>query len=241
MKKAAFIYSPQLEEYRYPSDHPFNTIRAQKTRETLNSMGLLAGEGRSEVAPEPAQRVVLKKFHTARYLLALKAAAAGQLSPQALNMGIGTGDCPVFAGLYDYAVLAAGGTLTAAGLILSGSAALTFNPSGGYHHAGPQRASGFCYINDVALACMVLAEAGKRVLYLDVDVHHGDGVAQAFYDRRDIMTISFHEDPRVLFPGTGFADEIGAGEAKGYCVNVPLPIGTYDEVYMKAFEAIALP
>ncbi|MHC4868034.1 MAG: arginase family protein, partial [Planctomycetota bacterium] len=125
--------------------------------------------------------------------------------------------------------------------MLSGSAALTFNPSGGYHHAGPQRASGFCYINDVALACMVLAEAGKRVLYLDVDVHHGDGVAQAFYDRRDIMTISFHEDPRVLFPGTGFADEIGAGEAKGYCVNVPLPIGTYDEVYMKAFEAIALP
>lgn len=241
MKKAAFIYSPKLEEYRYPSDHPFNTIRAQKTRETLNSMGLLTGEGRSEVAPEPAQRVVLKKFHTARYLLALKAAATGQLSPQALNMGIGTGDCPVFAGLYDYALLAAGGTLTAAGLILSGSVDLAFNPSGGYHHAGPQRASGFCYINDVALACMVLAEAGKRVLYLDVDVHHGDGVAQAFYDRRDIMTISFHEDPKVLFPGTGFADEIGAGEAKGYCVNVPLPIGTYDEVYMKAFEAIALP
>lgn len=88
---------------------------------------------------------------------------------------------------------------------------------------------------------MVLAEAGKRVLYLDVDVHHGDGVAYAFYDRSDVMTISFHENPRALFPGTGFEDEIGNGEGAGYCVNVPLPIGTYDQAYMKVFETIALP
>jgi acetoin utilization protein AcuC len=88
---------------------------------------------------------------------------------------------------------------------------------------------------------MVLAERVKRVLYLDVDVHHGDGVAYAFYDRSDVMTISFHQDPRTLFPGTGFADEIGTGQGKGYCVNVPLPVGTYDEVYLRAFEAIALP
>jgi len=93
----------------------------------------------------------------------------------------------------------------------------------------------------VALACIVFAEAGKRVLYLDVDVHHGDGVAYAFYDRSDIMTISFHENPRILFPGTGFINEIGEGEGKGYCVNVPLPVGTYDQAYMKAFEAIVPP
>jgi len=156
-------------------------------------------------------------------------------------MGIGTPDCPVFKGLYDGAVLATGGTLVGAKLILSGEADVTFNPSGGFHHAGPERASGFCYINDVVLACIKLAEAGKRVLYLDVDVHHGDGVAYAFYDRRDVMTISFHQSGRTLFPGTGFADEIGTGEGKGYCVNVPLPIGTYDEAYMKAFKSIALP
>jgi acetoin utilization protein AcuC len=143
--------------------------------------------------------------------------------------------------MYDGAALAVGGTLVGAKLILSGEADVAFNPSGGFHHAGPERASGFCYINDVALACMILAEEGKRVLYLDVDVHHGDGVAYAFYDRCDVMTISFHEDPRMLFPGTGFADEIGTGEGKGYCVNVPLPIGTYDEAYMKAFKTIALP
>jgi acetoin utilization protein AcuC len=185
--------------------------------------------------------VVLKKFHSARYLHAIKSAAAGHLTPQALNMGIGTDDCPVFAGLYDYAVLATGATLAAAGLILSGSAELAFNPSGGYHHAGPERAAGFCYINDVVLAGIILAEGGKRVLCLDVDVHHGDGVADAFYARRDVMTMSFHESPKVLFPGTGFEDEIGTGDGKGYCVNVPLPIGTYDEAYMKAFEAVALP
>jgi len=241
MRKAAFIYSKELEKYRYPPEHPFNTIRPKKTREVVNSLGLLTGDGRREVAPVPAERTELKKFHSARYLHALKTAARKRWDAEALSMGIGTSDCPVFAGMYEYSVLVAGGTLVGAKLILSGDADVTFNPSGGLHHAGPQRASGFCYINDVALACIVFAEAGKRVLYLDVDVHHGDGVAYAFYNRSDIMTISFHENPRVLFPGTGFTDEIGEGEGKGYCVNVPLPVGTYDQAYMKAFEAIAPP
>lgn len=204
-------------------------------------MGLLTSHGRSEVAPVSAERVVLKKFHSARYLQVLRNAARGHWDNEALDMGIGTLDCPVFAGMYDYPVLAAGGTLTAAKLILSGSADVAFNPSGGFHHAGPERAAGFCYINDVALACIVLAEAGKRVLYIDVDVHHGDGVAYAFYDRSDVMTISFHQDPRTLFPGTGFEHEIGTGKGKGYCINVPLPVGTYDQAYMETFDAVALP
>ena len=240
-KKAAFIYSPELEKFSYPADCPFNTSRAGKVRKILNSMALLSGDNVTEVAPLPAERVVLKKFHSARYLHALKTTEKGRWDTEALHMGIGTLDCPVFAGMYDYGILATGGTLTGANLILSGSAEITFNPSGGFHHAGPERASGFCYVNDVALACMVLAEEGKRVLYLDVDVHHGDGVAYGFYDRCDVMTISYHESPETLFPGTGFAEEIGKGEGEGYCVNVPLPVGTYDEVYMKAFEAIALP
>jgi acetoin utilization protein AcuC len=240
-RKAIFIYSPELEKYHYPPEHPFNTIRAKKARETINSMGLLSASNVCEVPPAPADRIVLKKFHSARYLHALKSVSKGRWDAEALEMGIGTQDCPVFPGLYNYAALAAGGTLVAAKQILAGDAEIAFNPSGGFHHAGPERASGFCYINDVALACMVLAERVKRVLYLDVDVHHGDGVAYAFYDRSDVMTISFHQDPRTLFPGTGFADEIGTGQGKGYCVNVPLPVGTYDQVYLKAFEAIALP
>jgi acetoin utilization protein AcuC len=241
MRKAVFIYSSNLEKYGYPPDHPFTTIRAQRTHEIVNSMGLLSGNGRSEAAPAPAERIVLKKFHSARYLHALKAAARGRWEAEALGMGIGTQDCPVFKGLYEYAVLATGATLTGARMILSDEAHIAFNPSGGFHHAGPERASGFCYINDVALACTMLAERGRRVLYLDVDVHHGDGVAYAFYDRCDVMTISFHQNPRTLFPGTGFEHEIGKGVGKGYCVNVPLPVGTYDRPYVEAFEAIAPP
>jgi acetoin utilization protein AcuC len=240
-KKCAFIYSSELEKFSYPADCPFNTSRAGKVRKILNSMALLSGDNRTEVAPAAAERIVLKKFHSARYLHALKTASKGRWDTEALNMGIGTLDCPVFSGMYDYGILATGGTLTAVQLILSGSAEVAFNPSGGFHHAARERASGFCYINDVALACTVLAEEGKRILYLDVDVHHGDGVAYGFYDRCDVMTISFHETPETLFPGTGFAQEIGRGEGKGYCVNVPLPAGTYDEVYVKAFEAVALP
>jgi acetoin utilization protein AcuC len=240
-KEAVFIYSQELEKYPYPPEHPFNTIRAKRAREIIKSMGLLSGTGRREVAPEPVKRVVLKKFHSANYLHILKEVSKGKFNIEAIGMGIGTSDCPVFKGLYDGAVLATGGTIIGAKLILSGESDAVFNPSGGFHHARPEQASGFCYINDVALACMVLAEKGKHVLYLDVDVHHGDGVAYAFYDRRDVMTISLHQNPRMLFPGTGFEDEIGSGEGKGYCVNIPLPIGTYDQAYMEVFKTLALP
>jgi acetoin utilization protein AcuC len=240
-RRYVFIHSDELEKYAYPSSCPFNISRAGGVRKTLASLGLLSGDGRREVAPEPAARAVLQKFHSARYLDALQAAAAGGMTVESLYMGIGSPDCPVFADMYEYAILACGATLKGAQMILSGEAIHAFNPSGGYHHAGPEKAAGFCYINDVAIACGVLAEAGKRVLYLDVDVHHGDGVQDEFYDRADVMTISFHESGHTLFPGTGHEDEIGVGAGKGYCVNVPLPAGTYDQAYMWAFKTIALP
>jgi acetoin utilization protein AcuC len=220
MRKSIFIYTPELEKYPYPPEHPFNVDRAARVRQILYSMGLLSGDGRREVSPEPADRITLKKFHSARYLHALKNASNGKWDIEALDMGIGTGDCPVFKGLYEYAALACGATLTGAKLVLDGSADVAFNPSGGFHHAHPERAAGFCYINDVALACIILAEQKKKVFYLDIDVHHGDGVAHAFYSRNDVMTISFHQNPRTLFPGTGFENEIGDGPGKGFCVNV---------------------
>ena len=241
MRKAAFIYSPDFEKYHYPPDCPFNISRAGKTRKILNSMGLLTGKNKFEAVPESADRLTLKKFHSAHYIHALKNAAKGKLGIEAFNMGIGTPDCPVFKDMYDYSALAAGATLKGASLILSGEADIAFNPSGGFHHAQRETAAGFCYINDVVLACIAFAEAGKKVLYLDVDVHHGDGVADAFYDRSDVMTISLHQNPKTLFPGTGFEDEIGLKNGKGYCVNIPLPIGTYDEAYTKAFNEIVVP
>jgi len=239
--KKIFMHSRELEEFPYPVEHPFKTSRAAGVRKTVGSMGLLTGADRVEVPPKHVDRDLLEKFHGAEYLDALQKAGSGQFDYRMLGMGLGTGDCPVFEGLYDYAVLATGATVAGAEKIAGGEAGIAFNPSGGYHHAHADRASGFCYINDVVLGCMTLAEAGKRILYLDVDVHHGDGVQEAFYERNDVMTISLHQDPRALFPGTGFADEIGRGQGKGFAVNIPLPIGTYDEVYMKAVKSVVLP
>ena len=240
-KNAIFIHGPQLEQYPYPEGHPFNTTRAQKTHKLVKSMGWLGWGTIKEVNPEPLDRMGLKKFHTARYINALKTSSAGQWHSEALSMGIGSDDCPVFEGVYENSVLACGASLLGAQMIESGEAHVAFNPSGGLHHAFPEKAAGFCYLNDVALACGFLADAGMRVLYLDIDVHNGDGVSYAFRDRQDVMTISLHENPRVLFPGTGFEYEIGEGEGKGYTVNLPLPVGTYDLVYANAFEAVVMP
>ena len=240
-RKAVFIHGAALESYSYPEDCPFQPSRAAGMRKIAASMGLLAGPDREVRAPEPAPRPVLEKFHDPRYLDVLAAAEAGSLDAEGVRMGLGTPDCPVFRGMYGYAALAAGASVDGARLILKGDAHVAFNPSGGYHHAHAARAAGFCYINDVVLACMTLAEAGRRVTFIDVDAHHCDGVQAAFFERDDVMTISFHESGKTLFPGTGFEDEIGEGRGRGYTVNVPLPVGTYDEAYVGAFRAVALP
>lgn len=238
---AVFIHAPELERYSYPDSSPFKTSRAGLTRKRLLGMGLLSGTGVREMAPRRASRAELEQFHTPRYLDALARSEQGELDHEAFAMGIGSGDCPVFRGMNDYAAWAAGASLTGARLIGNGEAAVTFNPSGGYHHAHAARAGGFCYINDIVLAALALAARFKRVLFLDLDVHHCDGVQAAFYRRRDVMTISLHETGKLLFPGTGFENEIGEGEGLGFSANVPLPPGTYDGAYQLAFEQVALP
>jgi len=239
--RAAFVHSSEIEQYAYPPECPFNTARASRTREILSKMSLLSGDRRKEVPPTPAKWDELLKFHSPQYLNALRSGPDQQMSIELLRMGLGTPDCPIFKGMFEYAALAAGGSLVGARLILEGKADVAFNPSGGYHHARAGEASGFCYINDVVLACMVLAEVGKKVLFVDVDVHHGDGVQAAFYERDDVMTISMHESGKTLFPGTGFADEIGAGSGEGFSVNIPLPMQTYDQAYLHAFNQVVIP
>ncbi len=241
MSMKAFIHCPELEQYPYPESCPFKTSRAGKTRRLLASMGLLQGPDKIEATPTPLTREELEWFHTKPYLDAMEAADSGEFDYAMLRYGLGTSDCPVFAGMYPYATWAAGATVTGARLILEGKAKIAFNPSGGYHHAYADRAGGFCYVNDIVLGCMALTKAGKRVVFFDIDVHHCDGVQAAFYRRRDVMTISLHQDGRTLFPGTGFVEEIGEGEGRGYSVNVPLPIGTYDEAYLRAVRKVVLP
>ena len=210
-RKLAFLYSPEVEALSYPPDCPFKTQRAGCTRLRLQSFGLLGDEKHFEVAPRRASIAELKQFHTAAYLDEIQRAANGDLTVEGLRMGFGGPDTPVFKAMFDLGALACGASLTAAELLLQGRADVAFNLIGGFHHAFPDRAAGFCYLNDTVLACMKLADAGKRVLYLDVDAHHGDGVQAAFYDRKDVMTISLHESGKTLFPWGGFADEIGEG------------------------------
>ena len=238
---SAFIYSPDLDAGGYPSDCQFDSSRPGRTRRKVFQLGLLNGPNRREVAPVPVTREELEWFHTPAYLQALRLAGEGDLPVEAFAMGLGTPDCPVFKGMYDYVSLAAGGTMTGARLILREEASVAFNPAGGFHHAMPGNCAGFCFINDVVLAAMELARAGKRVAFLDIDVHHCDGVQHAFYRRNDVMTVSLHEDGKTLFPGTGFENEIGEGDGRGYSVNIPLPVGTYDGAYIRAFEEAALP
>jgi len=238
----AFVHRAELDAGGYPEGCPLDSSRAGKTRDTLRSMGLLDGEDRVEVAPEPLSRAAVERFHTPEYVDALQRAGWGELKPhEALRFGLGTPDCPIFKNMFEYVALAAGGSVTGARLLLEGKSDIAFNPSGGLHHAQAGNAAGFCYLNDIVLAALEMTDAGKRVLFLDIDAHHCDGVQDAFYDRKDVMTISLHESGRTLFPGTGFEDEIGTGEGKGYTVNIPLPVGTYDAAYKKAFKDAALP
>jgi len=240
IKKPVFLYSQELEKYSYPPESLFNTQRAGKTRDLLMSLGLLGDGCGTESAPVPATKADLERFHSAKYLDALQQAADGKLTQQGLDMGFGTPDCPVFKDMFDHARWACGATLTGADLILSGETDIVFNPSGGFHHARAEMASGFCYINDLVLACLRFSDHGKKVLYLDIDAHHGDGVQEAFYATDGVLVISLHESGKTLWPWTGFENEIGEGAGKGFNVNVPLPLGVCDDAYLEVFNEIVI-
>jgi acetoin utilization protein AcuC len=156
--------------------------------------------------------------------------------------GIGPGDTPPFRGMHEAAGLVCGATVAAAAAVLYGSALHAFSPAGGLHHAMPDRAAGFCIYNDPAVAIAWLLSRGvERIAYVDVDVHHGDGVERVFADDPRVLTISLHETGRLLFPGTGFAHEIGEGAARGTIANLPLPAWTTDDLYLAAFDVLVPP
>src|SRR5450759_3830446 len=168
-RKLAFLCPPEIEALSYPPDCPFKTQRAGLTRLRLKSFGLLGDENRFEVPARRASLEELKQFHAARYLDELQRAAGGDMTVEGLRMGLGGPDTPVFKSMFEYGAWACGAGLTAADLWLQEKADIAFNLLGGFQHAMAQRAAGFCYLNDVVLACMSLAGARRRVLYLDVD------------------------------------------------------------------------
>jgi acetoin utilization protein AcuC len=240
-RKLAYLFTPEVERLKYPSDCPFKTERAGLTLGRLHALGLIGTNGCSEVIPVKATLEQLTRFHSARYLEELQRAGRGELTLTGLEMGLGGPDTPVFEAAFEYGAWACGAALEGADLLLAGKVDVAFNMLGGFHHAMAERAAGFCYLNDVVLACLRLAEAGRRVAYIDVDAHHGDGVQEAFYRRNDVFTISLHESGKTLFPWGGFENEIGEGPGLGYNVNVPLPPETYDEAFLQAFDRVVIP
>ncbi|MFW5960125.1 MAG: acetoin utilization protein AcuC [Chitinivibrionales bacterium] len=239
--QSIFIHSEELDNNGFPPPCPFDTSRAGKTREIIRSLGLISDTDTMEITPEPVSREELELFHTPEYLDMIKDSENGNITLTAQDMGIGSMDCPVFPDMYNYFSLACGGTVTGARYLLDNKAKIVFNPSGGFHHAGPSTASGFCYLNDIAIASKILLNEGKRILFLDLDVHHCNGVQDEFYDNPDIMTVSMHQSGKTLFPGTGDVRETGKGKGKGYTANIPLPEETYNSLYYRIFKEGVLP
>jgi acetoin utilization protein AcuC len=215
-------------------EHPLSPVRLDLTVRLARELGVL--EQLELLAPAPADETELLTVHDVGYLAAVRAAST---DPGFTGYGLGTSDDPVFAGMYDASALIAGGSALAARQVWSAAAPHAVNIAGGLHHAMRGHASGFCVFNDVVLGIRTMLDAGaQRIAYVDVDVHHGDGVQAAFYDDPRVLTISLHQDPRTLFPGTGMPDELGTGEAEGTALNVALPPGTDDAGWLRAFRAV---
>jgi acetoin utilization protein AcuC len=207
----------------------------------MDAYGLTRLQSAKLFESPPAGETEIGRFHTAEYIDVLQRASRGEGPGCTGQYGLGPGDNPVFPGLWEAAQLAAGGSLLAAQLVGAGEVTRAFHFAGGLHHAMPDRASGFCYVNDAVLAILHLRQRGLRVAYVDIDAHHGDGVQFAFFDDPRVLTISTHERGDRLFPGTGFVEEQGRGEGRGYAVNVPLEPYTDDRVYEPVFEEVVPP
>jgi acetoin utilization protein AcuC len=235
-------WDDQLTEYDFGPSHPLAPVRVELTMRLAGSLGVLTAPEVAVAAPAAASDAELELVHKPEYIAAVR--RAGESGPDAslLRFGLGTADDPVFPGMHDASALVTGATLAAARAVALGSAEHAASIAGGLHHAMAGHASGFCVYNDPAIAIAgLLGEGLERIAYVDIDVHHGDGVQAAFYNDPRVLTISLHEHPATLFPGTGRPSESGGPDADGYAVNVALPAGTTDAGWLRAFHAIVPP
>ncbi len=239
--RTAFIYTDRYADYDYGLAHPLKILRLKLTYELIRAYGLLSLPSMRLVETREATEEELSLFHSQDYLDVLKRGSQGSPVGDSFMYGLGPGDNPIFEGLWEWSLLAAGASIQGAQLVVEKEADIAFNIAGGLHHALGARASGFCYVNDPVIVILRLLNRGKRVVYIDIDAHHGDGVQRAFYGTNRVMTISLHESGSFLFPGSGFEHEMGEGEGMGFSINVPLHPFTDDETYLWAFEEVVLP
>jgi acetoin utilization protein AcuC len=234
--RAQLMWDEQVGRYDFGPGHPMDPVRLGLTRSLVRAFGLDAAL--RVVAAPAAGDSTLELVHRPEYVAAVRRAGADPRGAVG-DFGIGTEDNPAFAGMHEASALIAGQSVGAAEAVWRGEVAHAVNFAGGLHHAMAAAASGFCVYNDAALAVARLLELGaQRVVYVDVDVHHGDGVQAAFWDDPRVLTISLHEHPRTLFPQTGWPEETGGPGAEGGAVNVALPAGTGDGGWLRAFHAV---
>lgn len=237
-KTAKFIFTSDFVNYKMSEKHPFNPQRLLITTDLLKTMGLLFND--DIIEPSPATIEQLTLVHDPQYVEAvITAGNENSIKGKTFSYGLGTEDNPVFQNMHTAASLAVGATLKAVELVMEDKAKHAFNISGGLHHAQQTQASGFCIYNDIAVAISWLRkEYDVRVLYIDTDAHHGDGVQWFFYSDPHVLTVSIHETGRYLFPGTGSIEELGVSMGRGYCINLPLEPFTDDTSYLECLEIL---
>lgn len=234
--RAALVYDESLTGYNFGPDHPMSPLRVDLTVALARSSGVL--DGLSVVAAPDASEDDLLTVHDARLIEAVRVAGSPRAYADAAY-GLGGDDNPVFRLMHEAGRHVVGASLEAARQVWHGDVDHAVNIAGGLHHAMPERVSGFCVYNDVAVAIRwLLSQGAERVAYVDVDAHHGDGVEKIFYDDPRVLTISLHETGQMLFPGTGFPADAGGPDALGSAVNLALPPGTADAGWLRAFHAV---
>jgi acetoin utilization protein AcuC len=231
------IYSPKYSLYNLGSEHPFSPLRAVMTMDLLDKLGAMP----DFIEPEAVPPEALLEVHDEDYVRKVEAASRGENVADVESYGLGTQDNPIVRGMAEGARIVAGGTLLGAQLLLNGKAKKVLQMGGGFHHAHPKLAAGFCIYNDLALAIKEMTKKGWHVAYLDLDVHHGDGVQEIFYADGKVMTISLHESGEYLFPGTGWIYELGKGMGRSLKLNLPLEPFTEGDSYMEVIEGAVVP
>lgn len=240
-KVALVVVDDIARKYDFGATHPLRPERVLLTYENIRSLGLLERPNVAEIPARVASETEILAVHDGEYVDAVKGVESGSVSRgQAFLFGLGTSDNPIFDGMHEASAAVAGASAAAADAVVSDRAEHAFNPAGGLHHARRAEASGFCIYDDpaVAIARVLEERPDGRVMYIDVDVHHGDGVQWIFYEDPRVLTVSLHQSGRYLYPGTGFEDEIGKGDALGTAANIPLPPYTGNDDYLSALEAL---
>ncbi|KAL6122743.1 histone deacetylase 1 [Nucleospora cyclopteri] len=237
MKNVLYLHDDEIANYNYSRGHPMKPLREKMTFSLVVNYGL--HEHMDILKPFKASYENLLNFHSKDYVNFLSSVSGDNMNDllSDLHKFNVREDCPVFPGLFDFCKTVAGGTLMAAHKINEKKYSTVINWAGGLHHAKRSEASGFCYVNDIVLGVLELLKVHERVLYIDIDVHHGDGVEEAFYTTDRVMTLSFHKYGD-FFPGTGRLEDIGLDRGRNYSVNVPLKDGIDDESYEKLFVPV---